>query len=69
VAGRRHKKDFTRLIEALLQWLNRVVIIDGWAHRLSRLHPVARPLAYERLATFVGRRSRRRMEARSTKAS
>jgi hypothetical protein len=43
---------FARLIEALEPWLDRVVIIGGWAHRLYRLHPLAQPLDYEPLGTF-----------------
>ena len=35
---------FARLVEALEPWLDRVVIIGGWAHRLYRLHPLAQPL-------------------------
>jgi hypothetical protein len=43
---------FARLVEALEPWLDRVVIIGGWAHRLYRLHPLAQPLDYEPLGTF-----------------
>jgi hypothetical protein len=43
---------FAHLIEALEPWLDRVVIIGGWAHRLYRLHPLAQPLGYEPLGTF-----------------
>ena len=43
---------FARLIEALDPWLDQVVIIGGWAHRLYRLHPLAQPLDYEPVATF-----------------
>lgn len=43
---------FARLIEALDPWLDQVVIIGGWAHRLYRLHPLAQPLDYEPLGTF-----------------
>ena len=43
---------FARLIDALDPWLDRVVIIGGWAHRLYRLHPLAQPLDYEPLGTF-----------------
>jgi hypothetical protein len=43
---------FARLVEALDPWLDQVVIIGGWAHRLYRLHPLAQPLDYEPLATF-----------------
>ena len=43
---------FARLVEALNPWLDQVVIIGGWAHRLYRLHRLAQPLDYEPLATF-----------------
>jgi Nucleotidyltransferase len=43
---------FARLIEALDPWLDQVVIIGGWAHRLYRLHPLAQPLDYEPLGTL-----------------
>jgi hypothetical protein len=33
-------------------WLDEVVIVGGWAHRLYRIHPLARPLDYEPLGTF-----------------
>jgi hypothetical protein len=29
---------FARLVDALEPWLDQVVIIGGWAHRLYRLH-------------------------------
>ena len=35
---------FARLVEALEPWLDRVVIIGGWAHRLYRQNPLAQPL-------------------------
>jgi len=43
---------FARLVEALEPWLDQVVIIGGWAHRLYRLHPLAQPLDYEPLGTL-----------------
>jgi len=43
---------FVRLIEALEPWLEQVVIIGGWAHRLYRLDPRARGLTYPPLTTF-----------------
>ena len=43
---------FTRLVDALEPWLDQVVIIGGWAHRLYRQHPLAQPLDYEPLGTF-----------------
>jgi hypothetical protein len=44
--------SFARLVESLTPWLDQVVIIGGWAHRLHRLHPFAQPLQYEPLATL-----------------
>ncbi|MFZ0394860.1 MAG: GSU2403 family nucleotidyltransferase fold protein [Terracidiphilus sp.] len=43
---------FARLVDALDPWLDQVVIIGGWAHRLYRQHPLAQPLDYEPLGTF-----------------
>jgi hypothetical protein len=43
---------FARLVDALEPWLDKVVIIGGWAHRLYRQHPLAQPLDYEPLGTF-----------------
>jgi len=43
---------FARLIGTLSPWLDQVVIIGGWAHRLYRLHPLAQPLDYEPLGTL-----------------
>jgi len=43
---------FARLVDALEPWLDQVVIIGGWAHRLYRLHPLAQSLDYEPLGTF-----------------
>jgi hypothetical protein len=42
----------SRGVESLTPWLDQVVIIGGWAHRLHRLHPLAHPLQYEPLATL-----------------
>ena len=50
-----HKDDlrsFVRLVDALAPWLDQVVIIGGWAHRLYRIHSLAQPLDYDPLATF-----------------
>jgi len=44
--------SLARLVESLRPWLDQVVIIGGWAHRLHRLHPLAQPLQYEPLATL-----------------
>ncbi|MBM3746370.1 MAG: hypothetical protein FJW34_11290 [Acidobacteria bacterium] len=43
---------FARLITALDPWLDRIVIIGGWAHRLYRLHPRAQMLDYAPLTTL-----------------
>lgn len=40
-----------RLIDALRPWLDRVVIVGGWAHRLFRFHPLANPPRYAALRT------------------
>jgi hypothetical protein len=45
-------KSFARLVDVLVPWLDQVVIVGGWAHRLYRLHPLAQLLEYESLATF-----------------
>ena len=45
-------KSFARLVDVLAPWLDQVVIVGGWAHRLYRLHSLAQPLEYEPLATF-----------------
>jgi hypothetical protein len=34
------------LIDTLRPWLDQVVIIGGWTHRLYRLRPLAQPLGY-----------------------
>jgi len=44
-------KHFARLTDALHPWLDEVVIIGGWAHRLYRIHPLAQPLDYEPLGS------------------
>ncbi|HTV81238.1 MAG TPA: GSU2403 family nucleotidyltransferase fold protein [Acidobacteriaceae bacterium] len=51
MAGASDVEYFARLVEALDPWLNRIVIIGGWAHRLYRLHPLAQSLEYEPLGT------------------
>lgn len=43
---------FRNLANALEPWLDRVVIIGGWAHRLYRLDPRATVLDYEPLMTL-----------------
>jgi len=52
MAGPSDTEYFTRLIEALDPWLDKVVVIGGWAHRLYRLHPLSQALDYEPLGTF-----------------
>jgi hypothetical protein len=44
--------SFARLVESLRPWLDQVVIIGGWAHRLYRLHPLSERPQYEPLATL-----------------
>jgi hypothetical protein len=43
---------FSRLITALDPWLDRVVIVGGWAHRLYHLHPSAQTLDFAPLMTL-----------------
>ena len=43
---------FSELAVALEPWLDRVVIVGGWAHRLHRLHPRAQSLSYPPLVTL-----------------
>lgn len=45
-------EDFGRLVDALTPWLDQVVIIGGWAHRLYRFHPLAQQLGYPPLMTL-----------------
>jgi hypothetical protein len=52
MAGLSDIEYFALLVEALDPWLDHVVIIGGWAHRLFRLHPLAQPLDYEPLGTL-----------------
>ena len=42
---------FVRLLDALRPWLDQMVFIGGWAHRLHRLHPLAHPPPYAPLRT------------------
>jgi len=44
--------SFARLIESLRPWLDQIVVVGGWAHRLHRFHPLAQQLPYEPLATL-----------------
>jgi hypothetical protein len=50
--GAQDLESFARLIDALGPWLNQVVIVGGWAHRLYRLHPNAQELSYPPLMTL-----------------
>lgn len=43
---------FLRLLTALTPWLDKLVIVGGWAHRLYRLHPHALPVNYAPLLTL-----------------
>lgn len=43
---------FARLVIALEPWLDDVVIVGGWAHRLYRLHPSAQHLDYAPIMTL-----------------
>jgi len=42
----------SRLVESLRPWLDQVVVVGGWAHRLYQLHAFAQQLRYEPLATL-----------------
>ena len=44
--------SFASLVESLRPWLDQIVVVGGWAHRLYRLHPLAQQLRYEPLATL-----------------
>jgi hypothetical protein len=43
---------FARLARALEPWIDQMVIIGGWAHRLYRLHPKAQEPGYAPLMTL-----------------
>ena len=43
---------FGRLLAALEPWLDQIVIVGGWAHRLYRQHPEAHALDYPPLSTL-----------------
>ncbi len=45
------KRAFARLVDALRPWLDHLVIVGGWSHRLHRFHPLARPPTYLPLTT------------------
>ena len=42
---------FARLLDALRPWLDQLVIIGGWAHRLHRFHPSAHVPAHKPVRT------------------
>ena len=42
---------FGKLATAPKPWLDQVVIVGGWAHRLYRVHPNAQTLSYPPLVT------------------
>jgi hypothetical protein len=42
---------FARLLDALRPWLNELVIVGGWAHRLHRFHSLAHPQTYAVVGT------------------
>lgn len=43
--------DFERLVEALRPWLDELVIVGGWAHRLHHEHPQAERQSYQPVRT------------------
>ena len=45
-------EQFLKLVSALEPWLGEIVIVGGWAHRLSRFHEFAQPLEYKALITL-----------------
>ncbi len=47
-------EPFAKFIQALDPWLDQVVVIGGWAHRLYRLDSRARKLEYLPLTTLDG---------------
>lgn len=50
--GASENEHFVRLVQALDPWLNQIVIIGGWAHRLYRLHPLSQRLEFSPLVTL-----------------
>ncbi len=43
--------EFERLLAALRPWLEQVVIVGGWAHRLHHAHPLAQAPGHEPVRT------------------
>ncbi|HYL15528.1 MAG TPA: GSU2403 family nucleotidyltransferase fold protein [Terriglobales bacterium] len=44
--------NFSRMVEALAPWLEQIVVIGGWAHRLYHYHALAQPLDHPPLTTL-----------------
>ena len=51
MTAERDDEKFAQLADAIGPYLDRVVIVGGWAHRLFRLHPLAQTLPYAPLMT------------------
>jgi hypothetical protein len=51
MTAERDDEEFAQLVDALGPYLDRVVIVGGWAHRLFRSHPLAQALPYTPLMT------------------
>jgi hypothetical protein len=51
MTAERDDEKFAQLVDALGPYLDRVVIVGGWAHRLFRNHPLAQTLPYAPLMT------------------
>jgi hypothetical protein len=50
--GAPENEHFVHLVQALDPWLNQIVVIGGWAHRLYRLHPFSQRVEFVPLATL-----------------
>jgi hypothetical protein len=48
------REAFSKFVVALEPWLDEVVLVGGWAHRLYRLDSRARKLDYVPLTTLDG---------------
>ena len=51
MTAERDDEKFAQLVDALGPYLDSVVIVGGWAHRLFRSHPLAQALSYTPLMT------------------
>ena len=51
MTAERDDEKFAQLADAIGPYLDRVVIVGGWAYRLFRLHPLAQTLPYAPLMT------------------